>query len=198
MNTRRRITRAHLLSLALTAAVFALVAATTAWAAEHSTSDGENAASAKITLAGDAADAQPNKGKPPAEPTAPPEPTPEPCTDCPAMYVSVVTARYLDIGKGKLRQICDVEVRDETGAQVVGAAVTAVMTNDWQATLTELTQEQYDNDYFARFGPRDFKARCGQGGIDEFSCTVSNVTHSEFTYTPSLNLEDSDTALCPQ
>ncbi len=133
-------------------------------------------------------------------PTATPQPTPIPCTGCPAMYVSVVTARYLDIGKGKLRQICDVEIRDESGNQVSGAFVTAQMTNDWVATLTEITQEQQygPDDQFARFGPRDFKARCGSGGIDAFTCTVVDVTHESFTYDPGLDITDTSTASCPQ
>ena len=134
-------------------------------------------------------------GKPPKDPTPVPEPTAVPCDDCPAMHLSVVNAVYFEEGSG-LRQACNVEVRDAMGAQVDGADVTAVMTGDWEATLTETTADQGNSDFYAVFGPRDRNGRCGKKGLGSFTCTVTDVTHSDFTYVPASNTEDSETQSC--
>lgn len=114
------------------------------------------------------------------------------------MAVSSVNVNYFwDVNLRALRAVCQIEVRDGTGAQVQNANVTMTLTDDWSQTLTTPTSQYYPNDWFARATKNmPKKARCWQGGYDYVTCTVNNVTHPNFTYVPSQNTMNTDTESC--
>jgi hypothetical protein len=131
------------------------------------------------------------RGKPPKNPTATPEPTapPEPCVGCPAMFVEVVNVNASHQSR-TVSAGCLVRVVDDAGNKVDGAMVTIEWSGAVNSVDSGLTELQQDGDTYARILVQK-SARCRKGP-QVFTCTVTQVSKSGLDYTPSLNVETTD------
>lgn len=138
------------------------------------------------------------KGKPPKGPTATPVPTAVPCSGCPEMHVSFVVASY-----GSTQDtygICRAGIVDGNGDLLEGVDVTIAMTDPFAGQYTATTMELNPGlgNYQARIEQRNSKRySCGKRGNPEtMTCTVVGASHPDYSYTPGLNVQSSDTDSC--
>lgn len=138
-------------------------------------------------------------GKPPTAPTATPEPTPVPCTGCPEMHVSVVVASY-GSNSNDTYGSCRAAIVDAGGNLLEGVDVTIEKTDPWAGQYTGTTFELDPGlaNYQVRIVHRKpDKNACGKRGNPEtMTCTVVGAYHPDYTYTPGLNVQSSDTDSC--
>ena len=139
-------------------------------------------------------------GKPPKNPTATPEPTATPvgCVGCPEMHVSFITVSY-----GSTQDTygsCRVGIVDASENLLEGVEVTMELTAPFAGQYVDTTVERnpgYGNYQAQVVQRKSGRNACGKRGNPEtMTCTVVGVYHPDYTYTPSLNVETSDTDSC--
>jgi hypothetical protein len=125
------------------------------------------------------------------QPTA----TPEPCSGCPEMHVDFMVVTY-----GSTQDtygVCRASIVDEFGSSIDGVDVTFDLSEPFagQYTVTQVLGQNGDQ---ARLEQRRRERySCGKRGIPEtMTCTVVGVYHPDYTYTPSLNNETTDSDSC--
>lgn len=138
-------------------------------------------------------------GGPGAGPTPTPEPTPIPCEGCPEMHVAFLVTSYGSTSNDTYGS-CRAGIVDAAGSLLEGVDVTFEMTAPWEGQYTTTTVEL--NSGFGNYqaqvvNRKPDKNACGKRGNPvTMTCTVVGVYHPEYTYTPALNLETSETDSC--
>lgn len=139
-------------------------------------------------------------GKPTEVPTATPEPTEVPPGGGALgdMHVSFLTVTY-----GSTYDTygtCNAGIVDSDGQWIDGAVVTFEVTDPWAGTYSATTMEQTPGlgNIFASIGFRSRERNsCGKRGIPEnWTCTVKDVYHFDYTYAPGLNSATTGSDTC--
>jgi hypothetical protein len=144
---------------------------------------------------GIASAARPPKA-PTATPTTAPQPTPTavPCTDCPEMHVLVMHVAGWTV-QGGTKANCRVFIEDGEGNLIDGAAVDIAWSGAVSGTDTKLTMPHpelgQDTPSAVFTSPKGPACKGGNPSV-VYTCTVTNVSHRDYTYAPELNNETTD------